>query len=143
MKRIMIGGLLICLMFALTGCGGNDVKTLVCTQSASGIDIELTTEFMGKKVNSMKMNYTMDISSYNETPIEAIKSKDFCTLVKGSMTGYENAFNNCKQNVANGKLLINADFDIDKITDSSIKEEGTYEEAKEGFEKTGYTCIIK
>ena len=143
MNKILVGGVLACSILVLTGCGNSGAKTLVCTQNAAGVDIELTTKFAGNKVDDMKMKYTMDVSSYNETQIDAIKGQDFCTLVKGSMSGYEKAFNNCKQDVGNGKLLITADFDITKIEDETLKEESTPEEAKKGLEEEGYTCVIK
>ena len=143
MNRIILCGVLAISLLTLTGCGNSDVKTLVCTQNVSGINIELTTKFAGKKVDNMKMKYAINLSSYNETQIDAIKEQDFCTLVKGSMIGYENAFNNCKQNVNDKELLITADFDVNKIEDDNIKEESTPEEAKKGLEQEGYTCTIK
>jgi len=125
----------------LVGCGKE--KKLVCTQTASGVDIEFNVGFKGKVISSMDFNYDMDLSKYSDTQIKAIEKQDFCSLVKKSMSAYKEAFTKCDQKVESKHLKVDAELDVNKVTKSVSEKMTSPEKAKEELEKQGYTCTIK
>ena len=145
MKKLLLSCLAMALALIMTGCGKDEITDrLVCTQKASGVDVELTTNFQGNKIYDMDLRYAMDLSDYSSVQIDAIKAQDFCTIVKNAMLGYKDAFNNCKQNFENKELVITSKIDIKKVSATAgVKEEGSIEEAKDGLEAQGYKCVIK
>ena len=118
-------------------------QEVVCTQKASGVDIEMVTELTGNKVTGIDFTWSMDLSGYNDAQINIVKNQDFCTTVKQSMTGYSNAFENCRQTIYNKALIITAEINIDKVDDASIRNSTTASEIKAGLEQVGYTCMVK
>lgn len=145
MKKVLLMSLAVGLTLLLTACGKDNKITnrLVCTQNAAGVDVELTTNFQGNKIYDMDLKYTMDLSEYSDVQINAIKEQDFCTIVKNAMAGFKEAFTNCKQSLNNKELLITSKLDVTKVSDGTVKQEGSIEEAKEGLESQGYKCVIK
>lgn len=126
-----------CLLFC--GCGKESV--LVCKQKVGGFDITLSSTFKGNTVSAMNLVYLMDVSNYNDTQVNALNSQDYCTLIKSSMAGYENAFDNCNQAIKDKKLLIETEIDVDKISEEDKK--GSPEKTKEDLENQGYSCTIE
>ena len=126
----------------LVGCG-NQQKKLVCTQTASGVDIEFNVGFKGKVISSMDFNYDMDLSKYSDTQIKAIEKQDFCSAVKNSMSQYKSAFTKCDQKVESKHLKVDSVLDVDKVAKDISEKLTTPEKAKEELEKQGYKCIIK
>ena len=141
MKKYLLGGLMLSFALVLTGCG-NETKTMICTMTQSGVDIELTTKFVGKKVDDMNLKYTMDLDDYPDEAIEEVKKQDFCSIVSTS-TGFNDALTGCKQDFKDKTLLITGNIDVKKLDDEDASDESTPEEAKEELEKQGYTCVIK
>lgn len=116
---------------------------VVCKQTTSGVDIVFTTTLANSKITNMDLMYTMSLASYSDEQIKVLNNQDFCTTIKNSMTGYTNAFENCHQTISSKTLIITADFAVDRITDSSIRNSTTAYEFKSGMETAGYTCTIE
>lgn len=138
-KLIMFVGVLLVVLFC-SGCGGT--KVLDCKQNASGVDVDFKVTFNGKKLEKMEFGYDMDLSSYNQTQIDAISKVDYCSVVKKSMPQYANAIANCKQDVASQKLLVSAEFDISKFSKTQLNTLESPEKAKSDLESTGYKCTL-
>lgn len=124
----------------LIGCGKGDEKTLVCTQGLSGVDVAMNIGFKGNAVKSIDFNYTMDIKGFTDEQIKALEKEDLCSIVKSSMIGYTDAFNNCKTKTENDKYVMSANLDINKISDASLKNDSGISDAKKGLESQGFTC---
>lgn len=133
---------LACMAFLLTGCSQKESK-LVCTQTTSGVDIEFNVGFKGKMLESMDFNYNMDLSKYSDTQIKAIEKQDFCSVVKGYMSTYKDAFANCNQEVTDKKLKVSSEFDVNKLTKNVLDRMGSAEATKKDLEGQGYTCTLK
>lgn len=139
-RRLVLVVFTFALCILLSGCGNKEEK-LVCKQSTSGVDIALNTMFKGNVVESMDFSYEMDLSQYSDIQIEAIKSQDFCEIVKTSMKASGFIIENCNQNISNKKLVANADIDITEI--SKADKTGSPEKTKKELETQGYTCVIE
>ncbi len=143
MKKILLSGVV--LSFALlltTGCGVG-TKTLSCDQTTSGVDINITSTFKGNKIDSMNLKYGMDLSTYTDAQIKAIEGQDFCTLVKNAMTGMENAFGNCKQNIESKKLSVTATLDVSKLKGFDISQKSSFSDVKKSLESSSFKCTEK
>ena len=127
-------GVLLC----LTGCG-NKPATLTCTQKVSTVDVELQANFIGKRVTSMNMKYTMDLSNYSDTVIAAIGKQDYCNTVAKAMSQF--TLTGCKQSVENKSLLVTSGIDISKMSSSDLT--GSPSATKSALEAQGYTCTLK
>jgi len=137
MKKIGLFSLLfICLL--LVGC--SSTKRVVCNQKVSVIDVDMIMDFKDDVISYMGLKYTMDLSSYSDEQINLIKEQNICDTVKQSMSAYADAFTNCKQNIDNKKLLVTADFDIDKIPGSAEGKKESMDQAIKELEAQGYTC---
>ena len=119
-------------------------KKLVCTQTQSGVDIELTVAFKGNEVSTIDFGYGMDLSKYSDTQIEAIGKQDFCSTIKSIMGSYKDAFGNCKFEITKSKQLsLTASLDPDELGSSGVSKKSTPEQAKKSFESQGYKCSTK
>ena len=141
--RIAAFTLMAAALVAVTGCGAGASKKLVCTTKVSGVDVTFIVKFEGKKVKEMDFAYDMDLSSYSDAQISAIEGQELCPTIKQSFTGYQDAFKNCKQKVESKHLKIVADLDVSKLSSDVKDTMVSPEKAKEGLEKTGFTCTIK
>lgn len=157
MKKVLLFSVLFLALF-LTGCssdsdkesnpldiGGNTIvkeKRLVCSQKVQTVDVDMIADFKGDELTYLGLKYEMDLSSYNDVQINAIKAQDMCITVKNSMQSYTNAFTNCKQDVVDKVLVITADFDLDKLITGDIKRETKIEEVKKALESQNYSCTI-
>ena len=143
--RFLVLALLAVVMFGVVGCGSSSggSKTVTCTMTSAGTDLEMNVHFDGNKVASMDMNAGMDLSNYSDSQIKILENQDFCSSIKNYMYSYKEAFTNCKQNISNKQLKITADLDIDKIVKSEMDKMATPEDAKKGLEAAGYSCTIK
>ena len=101
----------------------------------------MITELTGGKISAMDFSWKMDLSKYSDSQIQLVSAQDFCSTVKQSMSNY--TFTGCNQSLENKVLVIKAGIDIDKITDTSIKNSTSAKEVKEALEKVGYTCTVK
>ena len=146
MKKVVLLFSILFITILLTGCGNEGESVidngtrLLCNQKVQTVDVEMIADFKGNELTYLGLQYEMDLSSYNDTQVKVIKAQDMCSIVKNSMSEYTNAFTNCKQNIENKKLLITADFDLDKLIGSELSRETNIEAAKTGLEKQGYTC---
>lgn len=138
-RKVLLVGLFLGLSLALTGCNEKN-KTLTCTMSQSGVDVEMVVDFKGDTVNDIKFSYDMNLSSYSDTQIEAIGEQDFCSRVKLAMSTLKDAFGNCKQEIKSKHLRVSASLDPDKLKDAGFSKDSSPKEAKESLEKQGYTC---
>ena len=134
--------LLILILF-LVGCSKGPTKELVCNQELGEFNFSLMMKFDNIKIKDINFECTSDISKYNEIQVKAINEKDFCSIVKETMKGYENSFIDCKQDISNNHLLISSKLDINLITNKRIKKIGDIEDGKKVLENEGYTCMIK
>ena len=143
MKKSLMGIVVIALVAILvTGCGNKETK-LVCTQEQSGVDITFNVGFKGNTLQTMDFNYNMDLSSYTDTQIEAVKKQDFCSIVKSSMSEYSDAFTNCKQDInSEKKLVVESVLDVDKIAKTELDKMGTPKATKKALEEEGYSCTM-
>lgn len=137
---IILGAAAIILLSA--GCVEKESK-LVCTQSASGVDITFNVDFKGNTVESMDFKYDMDLSKYSDAQIEAVGKRDFCDVVKGSMSAYKDAFNSCDQKIEDKHLVVSSGLDVDKISSSERDKMGSPEATKKALEEQGYKCTIE
>ena len=142
MKKGLLFVATFALVLLLAGCGSSKSTKLVCTTSSSGVDITFNIGFEGNKVTSMDFSYDMDLSSYNDTQIAAVKGQDFCEIVKSSMSSYANAFTSCKQDVVSKHLKVDSVLDPAKVSDGALVN-SSVEDAKKGLESQGYTCVEK
>ena len=157
MKKLLFSLLIATVI--VTGCGkektdgenNNDSKPvdiitkserLVCSQKVQTVDVDMIADFKGDVLTYLGLKYEMDLGSYNDAQINAIKAQDMCTTVKQSMASYTEAFTNCKQDVVNKVLVITADFDLDKLITGDIKKEAKIEDIKASLEKQNYVCTI-
>ena len=144
MKRARIAAVVLMLVavVAVTGCGSAK-KKLVCTTKVSGVDVTFNVSFEGKKVKGMDFAYDMDLSSYSDAQIKAIGEQELCPSVKQAFTGYQDAFEDCKQKIDNKHLKVTANLNVNKLSSDVKDSMVSPEKAKEGLEKTGFTCTIK
>ena len=140
MKKLLI--IVFICSFLLVGCSFGKRK-VVCTQKASGVDIEFNVGFFFNKIKTIDFNYDMDVSNYTDAQITMLEKQDFCNIVKESMTDYKDAFDNCNQKVVNKHLKVYADLDVKKLDGGTFKKFTTPKKAKKELESTGYTCTIK
>ena len=138
MKKILSLVAILGVVFCLTGCG-NKPSTLVCTQKISSVNVELTSNFIGKEIKSMALKYNMDLSSYSDTYLKAIEKQDFCSSVQKAMTQF--TLIDCSQKVEDKQLLVTSGIDLGKINKSDLV--GSPEATKTALEKQGYTCTLK
>ena len=154
MKKIFLYSTLLIALF-LTGCGNSsdlenknlpdtstNVKRLVCIQKVQTVDVDMIADFNDEELTYLGLKYEMDLSSYTSAQIDLIKKQDMCNTVKQSMSTYANSFTNCKQDVVDKKLLITADFDLDKLVGSDLSRKTSIETAKKELEKQNYSCTI-
>ena len=138
MKKGLLILSVIAMVFVLTGCG-NKPSTLTCKQTASGVDVQVTANFVGKKVESMGIVYNMDLSNYSDSTIEVIGKKDFCSTVQSAISQF--TLVDCKQSIENKKLVVTSGVDMSKIDKADTI--GSPEQTKVELEKQGYTCTLK
>ena len=121
----------------------NASSYLVCTQSASGVDITFNIEFKNNSIQSMDFSYDMSLEEYTSEQISLIEQQDFCDVVKKSMSEYSGAFSDCQQNTDNKHLVVSSTFDISKLNENILNSMVTIEDAKTELEKADYICTIK
>lgn len=116
---------------------------LVCTQSASGVDITFNIGFKNNSIQSMDFSYDMSLEEYTSEQISLIEQQDFCDAVKKSMSEYSGAFSDCQQNIDNKHLVVSSTFDISKLNENILNSMVTIEDAKTELEEEDYICTIK
>ncbi len=146
MKKVLLF-LLLFTSITLTGCSLipnkiNEGQRLVCSQKVKIVDVEMIADFSGNMLNYLGFKYETDLSNSTDKQIEALKKQDMCDTVKKTMSNYTEAFTNCKQGIENKKLIITADFDLDKIKDDNLKKAAKIEDVKASLEKQNYECVI-
>ena len=166
MKKILLFSTLF-IALLLTGCGNDDKsasdiinglkggeitptptavpsnnKRLVCNQKVQTVDVNMIADFDDEALTYLGLKYEMDLSAYSDAQINAIKSQNMCKTVKDSMSNYTDSFTNCKQSVVDKKLLITADFDLDKLVGADISRQTSISLAKAELEKQNYVCTI-
>lgn len=138
MKKVLSLALVLGAVLCLAGCG-NKPSTLECSQKVSTVDVTLTTNFVGNKVNSMSMKYSMDLSKYSDTLVNTIGKQDYCSTVQKAMSQY--TLVDCKQSIENKIMVVTSGIDISKMSSSDLT--GSPSKTKEALEKQGYTCTLK
>lgn len=141
-KNFVLVGVLAVSAILFTGCSAKETN-LVCSLDSSGVNVEFDIKFKGDDVESMNLNYDMNLESYSDLQIEAVGAKDFCSVVMNSMKDYKEAFSNCKQEIVNKHLQVKSEFDIEKLSSDVQKGLKSPVKAKEAFEASGYTCTEK
>ena len=127
MRRVLLVSILLIALF-VTGCGNSN--EVVCTQSVSGVKIDMIMSFKEDKLDTMGLKYSMNLEDYSDEQIKQIGEQNLCSSVKNAMKTYVDAFKNCKQNIDNKNLVITADFDIDKLPGSEKGKRDSKEDAK-------------
>ena len=143
MKKYGVILMVVVLSLVLVGCSTGNKKKLVCTQNASGVDIEFNVGFVGNSIKTIDFNYDMDLSSYTDEQIGLLKEQDFCTSVKSAMSSYKDAFTDCKQNITDKHLKVSSVLDVDKIAKNILDKMTTPAKTKKELEKEGYKCTVK
>lgn len=138
MKKILSLVLVMGAVLCLAGCG-NKPSTLECSQKVSTVDVTLTTNFVGNKVNSMSMKYSMDLSKYSDTVIAAVGKQNYCDTVARAMSQY--TLVDCQQSIENKTMIVTSGIDISKMSGSDLT--GSPAATKEALEQQGYTCTLK
>ena len=143
MKRFKICSIVLAVVFVLvlSGCGAE--KTLKCTNTSSGVDITFLVGFKGNTIQTMDFGYDMNLSEYTDEQVKAISEQDLCPTVKNSMEDYKDAFSKCEQKLDGKHILIDAAFDVSKLTKTYLDRVSTPEAFKSEMEKSGYSCEIK
>ncbi len=141
-KTFLVGTLAAALL--LTGCGKEDnvERRLVCSQKVSIVDVDMIADFKGDNLEYLGLKYSMGLDSYNDAQISAVSSQDMCSTVKTAMSGYSEAFTNCKQSLEGKTLVITADFDLDKMAGTDLSKKTSVEEATKALESQNYTCKV-
>ena len=134
--------LMVVVVLTTSGCvlGMGKSQKLVCKQTEKGVDIQFNVGFKGNKIETMDFSYDMDLSSYNDAQINSIKNEDLCGAIKTSMSEYSKAFTGCKQNIVDKHLRVDAEFDVDKLTNSVLDKYASPNAAKAELEKQKYVC---
>lgn len=140
-RGIVLAVAVVALVAFVTGCGKKE--TLVCTQTASGVDITFNIGFDGSTITTMDFAYDMDLSSYSDTTIKYLEKQDWCSTVKSSMSEYKDAFTDCKAEIKDKKLNVASTLNVDKVAKSALGKMKTSKAAKKELEAEGYTCTIK
>ena len=138
MKKLYLFGTLLVVALFITGCGKKD--EVVCTQSVSGVKVDMIMSFKDDKLDTMGVNYSMDLSNYSDDQVKQIESQNLCSTVQESMGTYKDAFTNCKQSLNGKKLEITADFILEKLPGYSKDKKETMEESIKQLEDQGYKC---
>ena len=138
MKKVLSLALVLGAVLCLAGCG-NKPSTLECSQKVSTVDVTLTTNFVGNKVNSMSMKYSMDLSKYSDTLISTIGKQDYCSTVQRAMSQY--TLVDCKQSIENKVMVVTSGIDISKMNSADLT--GSPAATKAALEQQGYTCTLK
>lgn len=138
MKKVLSLALVLGAVLCLAGCG-NKPSTLECSQKVSTVDVTLTTNFTGNKVDSMSMKYSMDLSKYSDTLISTIGKQDYCSTVQRAMSQY--TLVDCKQSIENKVMVVTSGIDISKMNSTDLT--GSPAATKAALEKQGYTCTLK
>ncbi len=138
MKKILSLVLVLGAVLCLAGCG-NKPSTLTCTQKVSTVDVELTANFIGKKVTAMDMKYTMDLSKYSDTVVAAIGKQDYCSTVASAMSQF--TLVGCKQTIENKVMVVTSGIDLTNMKSSDLT--GSPAATKSALEAQGYTCTLK
>lgn len=138
MKKLYLFGTLLVVALLVTGCGSKN--EVVCTQSVSGVKVDMIMNFKDDKIDTMGVKYSMDLSNYSDDQVKQIESQNLCSSVQTAMGTYGTAFTNCKQKVENKNLLVTADFDIQKLPGAINGQGDTKEQAIKGLESQGYKC---
>lgn len=141
MKKILLFSILLISLF-ICGCDNN--KKVVCSNKISkdgiNIDVLMTGDFVSNKLNSLSLQYMMDLSGYSDSQIKTISDLDMCSSVESSMKEYVGDFKDCKQSIEEKKLVITAIFDISKLSNLDINSKTTSDEFINSLKKQDYTC---
>lgn len=140
-KGILLFGIAGASLLLLTGC--ENKSTLKCNMSQSGVDVNFNVGFKGNKIDNMSLQYLMDVSSLSDSEVSALKGQDLCSGLKEDIDEFKEAFTDCKQNLEDKKLSIDATFDVNKIAGDQLSKMQTPEDAKKDLENSGYTCKIE
>lgn len=128
-------------LLLLTGCEGK--STLKCNKNESETDVSITASFNDNKIESMNLEYLLNLSNYSEAEINTFNNQDLCSGVKTGMEDFKDTFSDCKQNIENKNIKITANFDINKIKDDKLNMIQTPDNAKKELENSGYKCKIE
>ena len=137
MKRAVLFSSLF-LALILTGCGNS--KKLVCSQKVSYVNVDTHMEFKDDILSKMWLEEKLDLTSFSDTQITELENSNICDEVKKSIPQFSEAFTNCKHNISNKTLTVNANIDIDLLYKNSDKKQVKYDEAKSNYESQGFTC---
>ena len=140
-KRIVYSLAVVISLLVLSGCGKEQI--LRCKATESKVDVGYNVTFKGSRITKMDLSYDMDLTSYTDAQIKLLEEKDFCEVVKTSMSQYKDAFMNCNDTIANKHLSVIADLSVDKIANNELEKFSSIEKSKEELEKMGYTCTIE
>ena len=135
MKKVLSLVLVIGAVFCLAGCGVKKA-VLTCTKKQSNADMTITANFTGNKLTAMNVSYGADYSSYSDTAVKTLENRDFCSLLKSTLSQY--TITECKQSLENKILSVKMGIDVSK---ERVFE--SPESAKTTMEKQGLTCTLR
>ena len=138
MKKLYFFSALLIVTLLVTGCGSS--KRIVCSQKVSIVDVDMIIDYENDKLSAMGLKYTMDLGDYTDEQINQVTSQNLCSSVQAAMNAYSDAFTNCKQNMEGKKLVITADFVLEKLPGYQNGVNEKMEDAIKGLEAQGYKC---
>ena len=140
MKKNLFLVVILLLVVTITGCNEKK-KELVCTTNVSGIKVGFNYTFKGNKI--ININYVYDTDFTENDNGDPTKDKDFCPIIKKSLSDYQDAYKNCNQKYENKHLIVTIELDKDKINDNIKDKLTTIDSTKNYLELSGYSCEIK
>ena len=142
-KRIMIFSVIIFIVLLTTACDRN--TTLKCTVSTDEYDLNLIYGFDGRILKTMGLQYIIDVSAYSDKEIKLLEQQDYCNYIKlhENFIEFSEAFEKCEQKLDNKKIVIDADFDINKVPSEELSKMQSYHDAKKELESSGYKCTLE
>lgn len=140
MKKIIVFSLTF-ILFLITGCNKN--QKLVCDSKNDIMDLNIIVEYKNKTIDKMLLNYTYDLTKYDEKDIESFKKQDFCKLIENSSDTFAGAIKYCNQSISDKKLKVKANIDVSKLSNDDITKNSKIESVKNSFENSGSICKIK
>ncbi len=139
MKKLCLFSALLFVLLFVTGCGNNTTK-VVCSQKVSIVDVDMLMDFENDSLSAMGLKYTMDLGSYTDEQVKQVEAQNLCSTVQTAMAAYSNAFTNCKQSTVDKKLVITADFILEKLPGYQSGKSESMEQAIKELEQQGYKC---
>ena len=135
---------LLMLLLVMTGCG--NTKKLECSANVSDLNLNVTIEYDGDEIKSVKRVMSYDASALTAAGVNDQNREIFISSMKSEVCAAYGAYNGikCEVTTPNNGLNITIDIDYAKIEQSAKDAFGlnyqSYDAFKENLTEQGYTC---